>query len=338
MKIRSLLAPALAGLSLLCAARAATITENFAANPLQNGWQIFGDTNLFQWDSTNHLLDVTWDSSQSNSYFYHPLGAILGTNDSFSMSFDLVLQDYAIGVNPGFPSDFPISTGLLNYGEATSANFFRNGYPTQPDLAEFDFYQWDDVGAYPDTNTVWPVFVDSSNDFYYAGDSSYGVVELPVNIAMHVAMIYTAADETCVLSITTNGVPVLPSIVVDLSEMGTNFGDYHLDAFAVESYSQVNSEPPGSILAHGTIANIVLTVPPLPVTLKKSASLNSHASVVCATNTMSSERYSRRSPAATQKKKVFASCRSPSVMLAETSRRKNTAALIAGSGRRASWR
>jgi hypothetical protein len=279
MKIRSLLAPALAGLSLLCAARAATITENFAANPLQNGWQIFGDTNLFQWDSTNHLLDVTWDSSQSNSYFYHPLGAILGTNDSFSMSFDLVLQDYAIGVNPGFPSDFPISTGLLNYGEATSANFFRNGYPTQPDLAEFDFYQWDDVGAYPDTNTVWPVFVDSSNDFYYAGDSSYGVVELPVNIAMHVAMIYTAADETCVLSITTNGVPVLPSIVVDLSEMGTNFGDYHLDAFAVESYSQVNSEPPGSILAHGTIANIVLTVPPPPVTLLQAALTNGVAQV-----------------------------------------------------------
>jgi hypothetical protein len=46
-------------------------------------------------------------------------------------------------------------------------------------------------------------------------------------------------------------------------------------------------------------------VPPLPVTLKKSASLNSQASVVWATKTMSSERYSRRSPAATQKKNVF---------------------------------
>ncbi len=80
------------------------------------------------------------------------------------------------------------------------------------------------------------------------------------------------------------------------------------------------------------------TVPPLPVTLKKSDSPNSHASVVWATNTMSSERYSRRSPAATQKKKVFASWRSASVMLAETSRRKNTAARSAGCRRRVSCR
>src|SRR5208337_1311848 len=45
------------------------------------------------------------------------------------------------------------------------------------------------------------------------------------------------------------------------------------------------------------------TVPPLPVVLKKSASLNSQASVVCATNTMSRALYSRRSPAATEQKK-----------------------------------
>src|ERR1700736_1408304 len=80
-----------------------------------------------------------------------------------------------------------------------------------------------------------------------------------------------------------------------------------------------------------TLANPVEeTVPPLPATLKKSASLNSQASVVCATKTMSRERYSRRSPTATQKKNVFANCRSRSVMLPDTSSRKNTAARIAG--------
>ena len=71
---------------------AATITENFSANPLQNGWQIFGDTNLFQWDSTNQNLAVTWDSSQTNSYFYHPLGTILTRNDDFSLAFDLAIE------------------------------------------------------------------------------------------------------------------------------------------------------------------------------------------------------------------------------------------------------
>ena len=51
-KIRSL---ALAGLFAFVAARsgATTIAENFTNNPLQDGWQVFGDTNLFQWDSTN---------------------------------------------------------------------------------------------------------------------------------------------------------------------------------------------------------------------------------------------------------------------------------------------
>src|SRR6266571_5313220 len=31
--------------------RAATLTENFATNPLGRGWQIFGDTNLFLWNA-----------------------------------------------------------------------------------------------------------------------------------------------------------------------------------------------------------------------------------------------------------------------------------------------
>src|ERR1035438_10474590 len=72
---------ALAGLSLVSASRAVTIVEDFATNPLQDGWQVFGTTNLFQWDSTNHWLAVTWDSSQPNSYFYLPLGGYLTRYD-----------------------------------------------------------------------------------------------------------------------------------------------------------------------------------------------------------------------------------------------------------------
>src|SRR6185437_949715 len=80
------------------------------------------------------------------------------------------------------------------------------------------------------------------------------------------------------------------------------------------------------------------TVPPVPDTWKKSGSLNSHASVVCATNTVSSERYSRRRPCTTQKKKVLASLRSRSDMLPDTSSMKNTTACTAGCLRRASCR
>jgi hypothetical protein len=247
-----------------------TVTENFSTDPLKNGWQIFGDTNLFQWDPVNQVLDVTWDSSQRNSYFHHPLGTILGTNDDFSMSFDLVLHDYAIGVNPEAPYTFELATGLQNFAEASSASFLRGGYPTQPDLAEFDFFQWDDSGF--DTNTVWPTFVDSENDFYYLNTHSYGVVELPTNIVMRVIMNYTAADQTCVLSITTNGTVVVAPVVAVLNAPGVFFNDYHLDTFAVESYSGLDSG--GSLLAHGTIGNIVITVPLPPVTLLQGALSN----------------------------------------------------------------
>jgi hypothetical protein len=72
----------LLGLLAVSTSNATTFAEDFSTDPLQNGWQIFGDTNLFRWDSTNQDLDVTWDSSQSNSYFYHPLGTTLSKADT----------------------------------------------------------------------------------------------------------------------------------------------------------------------------------------------------------------------------------------------------------------
>src|SRR5579884_1475941 len=72
-----------------CNVHALDFTDNFSVNPLTNGWQIFGNTNLFRWNAANHDMDVTWDSSQSNSYFYHPLGITLTTNSSFTFAFDI---------------------------------------------------------------------------------------------------------------------------------------------------------------------------------------------------------------------------------------------------------
>ena len=104
---------------------AATIDEDFSNDPQQNGWKIFGDTNLFQWDSTNQDLDVTWDSSQSNSYFYHSLGTIVAKSDDFSLAFDLQLSDIAIGVNPAKPDTFELVVGFINLVNATSTNLER---------------------------------------------------------------------------------------------------------------------------------------------------------------------------------------------------------------------
>ena len=81
--------PFLWGLVAASMCGAATWQEDFSSDPLQNGWQIFGDTNLFHWDSTNQNLAVTWDSSQTNSYFYRALGTILARDDSFQLSLEI---------------------------------------------------------------------------------------------------------------------------------------------------------------------------------------------------------------------------------------------------------
>jgi hypothetical protein len=131
---KTLLVPlALAGLFVLSAAHATLVLEKFTTNPTLDGWQIFGDTNLFQWDSTNHDLAVTWDSSQTNSYFYHPLGATFTKADNFCVLFNLNLTDAEA---TGY---FELAVGLCNFADATGTNFSRaNGI--SPNLFEFDYF------------------------------------------------------------------------------------------------------------------------------------------------------------------------------------------------------
>src|ERR1700679_1262031 len=130
---------AIASLSVLSTVRAVTITENFSADPSLDGWQVFGDTNQFQWDSTNRNLDVTWDSTQPNSYFYHPLGTTLTRNDDFSIALDLRLNDIASGVEPGKTGPLQLGFGFLNFNplnlmNATSTNFMRGDFGNAPDV------------------------------------------------------------------------------------------------------------------------------------------------------------------------------------------------------------
>ena len=60
---------AIAGLSVLPAAHATLVREKFTTNPALDGWQVFGATNLFHWDSTNQNLAVTWNSRRRTAIF-----------------------------------------------------------------------------------------------------------------------------------------------------------------------------------------------------------------------------------------------------------------------------
>jgi len=263
-RIRSM---AFAGLFVLSAAHAATITENFTGNPLQNGWQVFGDTNLFQWNSVNQNLAVTWDSSQTNTYFYHPLGTILARDDDFSVAFDLRLNDFVAGLDPQLPSTFPLSVGFLNLAEASQPGFLRGTGYSAPDLAEFSFFP-DPGGAWIYGPSLTAVMIDSTGFNYTSG--GYDPDSLTTNDIYRVNLNHTASNSNLVMTITRNNEMFVSNGVASL---GTNFTDLRVDSISISSYSQAGQDTndhggviyAGSILAHGTVDNFVVTLPPPPV-------------------------------------------------------------------------
>jgi hypothetical protein len=236
---------------------AATFTEDFSADPLQNGWQLFGDTNLFQWDSTNQNLDVTWDSSQTNSYFYHSLGTILAKSDDFGLSFDLQLSYIAIGVNRLKTNTFEVVVGFINLATATSTNLERGTGVSSThgarSVCEFDYFPDSGHGA-----TISPTIISSNNQFATTFAFPF---TLDTGALFHVTMNYTAASKTMHTVMTRNGAPFADGAIPDVI-LGSSFKDFRFDQVAVCSYSDAGAD--GSLYAHGTVDNFVVTVPPSP--------------------------------------------------------------------------
>ncbi|MSU62925.1 MAG: hypothetical protein EXS31_11130 [Pedosphaera sp.] len=236
-------------------AEAAAMTEDFSSNPSARGWELFGEAGLIQWDAQAQNLHVTWDSSKPNSYFRHSLGTILSRKDDFSIAFDLRLDDVAAGIVPGKPSTFPLAVGLQNTALASQPEFSRGTGAHSPNLVEFDFFP--DTGFGP---TIWPAIWSTNSSLSYRGPVDYTILELPHGVTMRVMMAYTAGDFTLTTTITTNGVPVAAVNPVILSPA---FTDFRIDAFSVTSYSDGGQDTRfgGSLLAHGVVDNITLTLP-----------------------------------------------------------------------------
>jgi hypothetical protein len=256
---------AITSLSVLSVARASTITENFTNNPSQDGWEIFGDTNSFAWNSTGTNLAVTWDSTKPNSYFYHPLGTILTRDDDFSIAFDLQLNDIVSGNEPGKISPMELGFGFLKYADATDPGFVR---AYAGNLAELDYfplgYYLDDEGH---TNTIYPTLTPTfiSTDYDYSPSAFIPYeVEFPTGELVHVSLTYTASNQTLTATFQTNGVDCLEIPPVVLTDDFITDDNFAVDMFSISSYGSAGDDY-DSVLAHGTIANIVVTVPPPPV-------------------------------------------------------------------------
>jgi hypothetical protein len=269
---------AFAGLTAFSATPAATITENFTNNPYADGWQSFGNTNLFQWDAANHQLAVTWDSTQTNSYFYYPLGQTLARSDDFSLEFDLDLSDIASGVEPGKTTPMELGFGFLHQGDAMSANFERGAFGQAPNVAEFDYYAdgYYVYGGviYPSPATTTPGFISGTDSDDYAPQvlSVYDH-ELPTNETVHVQFSFTASNQTATLLLTANGAPLgqLPGLVLEPVNGFYDTDGFQVDMVSISSYSSYGDDY-DSILAHGSVANIVVTTQMRPAQIVDSGS------------------------------------------------------------------
>ena len=246
--------------------RTAVFEEPFAVDPTVRGWRSFGDGTLFQWNSTNQNLEVTWDSSRTNSFFYQPLGTILTKADDFSVSFDLRLRDIRAGSTPGKTNEFEIAIGLLNYSSATNANAFRGAGVSSMygvrNLVEFDYFP--DAGF---GDTVATTVVSTNNRIFPVHNFP---LTLTPGAAFRVTLAYSASNQVLRTSATRNGLPFgMPpgNTLGDLPLAGRP--DFRVDSFAVISYGDAIQvgDPAyhGSVLAHGTVDNVQVVSPDGPV-------------------------------------------------------------------------
>lgn len=247
---------AIAGMLVVSTVYATVVRENFTTNPALDGWRVFGNTNLFQWDATNRVLEVTWDSTQTNSYFGCPLGRTYTRADGFYVRFDVQLSD-ATAYNGGME----LAIGLLHYFDATNSSFSRADF-NSPNVCEFDYFpQFSYSGTvYP--NSAEASLVDASGlDLYFASDN----LTLNPGVTYRVELIHQAGAGAITCDVSARG-----QLLSSLPIAGTYgvVGDFQLDTLAVINYTDDGYGD--SILAHGRVGNLAFASP-LPIGLIETA-------------------------------------------------------------------
>jgi hypothetical protein len=243
------------------AASGAILQEDFSTDPAVQGWQIHGDAALFSWDSTNEVLRVTWDSSRTNSYVHLPLNTVLTPADDFEASFDLLLEDIVIGTTAGKPDTFPLAVSLLNLSNAKRTNLFIGVGVTGSgaglrNAVEFNYFP--DAG-FGETFAAIAVSGTPTNWSQFLFDHDYPT-PLDTGVWHRITLKCSPDTSQVMLSKTRGGVPYGDTQTLVL---GSLFGDFRLDHFAISSYSdQVGL---GSLRAHGRVDNLTITLPEPPV-------------------------------------------------------------------------
>ena len=248
----------LTGLLGTMTALGASLEETFDTDPAPRGWEFWGDRSLFGWDAANRRLEVTWDSSRPNSFFALPLPSPLTPSDDFGFAFDLVLESHAVGLFPGQPSTFQIAAGLVRRDDVLSTNYSRGSFPGPRNTVEWAWFG--ESGAV--SASVSPVAIPADGRLPWGYADSF--VALEPGPRYHFELSYSASRHSARLGMQVDGMP--GPALVDL-ELPARFTGFTVDAFAISSYSGAGQNPlyAGSVLAHGWIDSVVITLPERPV-------------------------------------------------------------------------
>jgi hypothetical protein len=239
---------------------APSIFSDFESDPDAQGWRGHGESSLFHWDAGTESMQVTWDSSKTNSYFHHPLGMSLSRQDDFAFGFDLRLNSVIVGVDPAKPFTFQLTVGMIRLESATTSELRRgsgvDAVHGPRNLVEFAYFPDSGFGA-----TISPSIVSSNNQFASRFDFP---IELAIDTTYNVVLRYTASDQTLRTSLKREHAAFATIQEVVLPD---GFTDFLVDAVAICSYSDAGQDPMfgGSILAEGTIDNLFVQLPPPPV-------------------------------------------------------------------------
>lgn len=231
------------------------LIESFSIDPAMDGWKQHGESSLFKWNAQQQELEVIWDSSKPNSYFYHRLPFTLNKADDFSLSLDMSISEIQAGNNPLQPFAFEIALGFFNEAQSTSTNFLRGTGVNSPDLVEWDYFPDTGFGA-----TIWPVAIDASSVFNYNGANDFTLLTLKPGSLYHIEYTFRSGNHSIEVIMTEDGQPFGPINKVPLAD---SFTDFAIDSVGICSYNDQQSG--GSVFARATIDNVSVTTPKPPV-------------------------------------------------------------------------
>lgn len=230
----------------------ATVLDDFSSDPFARGWQRLGEGDLFGWDAAGERLQVTWDSSRSNSACIIPLSTSLARTDDFEFSVDLTLEDIAIGLNEDQSFTFQLAIGWISVADFSRGEFRRGTGHDAWNVVEFDYFP--DSGFGP---TISPVALSMNRQWFWQ-PMTVGVT-LEINRAYRIRMAFDAQQQEIRTELMVDGQPG-PEVKTVRAPAG--FTDFRLDAFGILSYSDAGAD--GSIRAHGVLDNLVLQFPEAP--------------------------------------------------------------------------